>query len=156
MEFSISIPLDPDGFVRRECPTCHREFKWFDGHTEDTPPGWEEPDRYFCPYCGTDADDDEWFTAAQQAYVESVLLGHAEDLVREELDDVARGINRQGGLIRMNVSGGGSAPAPPPLSEPNDMVGVASPCHPFEPIKVLEGWDQPLHCLVCGSAFELD
>ena len=24
----MEIPLDSDGFLRRECPTCEREFKW--------------------------------------------------------------------------------------------------------------------------------
>ena len=24
----MTIPLDSDGFLRRECPTCEREFKW--------------------------------------------------------------------------------------------------------------------------------
>lgn len=24
----MSDPLDSDGFLRRECPTCEREFKW--------------------------------------------------------------------------------------------------------------------------------
>jgi len=28
-ELSMSIPLDEDGFLRRECPTCEREFKLF-------------------------------------------------------------------------------------------------------------------------------
>ena len=25
----IALPLDGDGFLRRECPACELEFKWF-------------------------------------------------------------------------------------------------------------------------------
>jgi len=156
MEFSVSVPLDPDGFLRRECPTCGREFKWFHGRAEDTPDDWEDPEEYFCPYCGVQAGGDSWFTQAQAAYVEQVLLGHSSEFIHDELEDVTRSVNRQGGLIRMSISGAPTGSAPPPLSEPNDMVAVASPCHPFEPIKVLDGWVDPLHCLVCGSPFAVE
>ena len=27
----VSFPLDSDGFIRRECPHCEREFKWHHG-----------------------------------------------------------------------------------------------------------------------------
>ena len=48
----MSMPLDSDGFLRRECPTCEREFKWF--HTPEGE-GTAAPiidGGYFCPYCG--------------------------------------------------------------------------------------------------------
>jgi hypothetical protein len=49
VELSIPFPLDDDGFLRRECPTCDREFKWLPAHdeTEATPP---PAGGYFCPY----------------------------------------------------------------------------------------------------------
>jgi hypothetical protein len=25
----VAMPLDSDGFLRRECPTCQQQFKWF-------------------------------------------------------------------------------------------------------------------------------
>lgn len=25
----MSLPLDKDGFLRRECPNCERQFKWW-------------------------------------------------------------------------------------------------------------------------------
>lgn len=157
MELSVSVPLDSDGFLRRECPTCGREFKWFHGRVEGTPDDWEDPELYFCPYCAVPADGSSWLTQAQAAYVQQAFVGHASDLINDELEGIARSVNRRGGLIRMSVSREvDSTPPPPPLSEPNDMVAVASPCHPFEPIKVLDGWEGSLHCLVCGSPFALD
>ena len=51
----MSVPLDSDGFLRRECPTCEREFKWFnseEGRGEPVPEG-----GYVCPYCAIQAPD---------------------------------------------------------------------------------------------------
>jgi hypothetical protein len=28
------------------------------------------------------------------------------------------------------------------------MIIVLSPCHPWEPIKIMEDWGEPVHCLV--------
>ena len=28
VQLSMSLPLADDGFMRRECTTCEREFKW--------------------------------------------------------------------------------------------------------------------------------
>ena len=37
-----------------------------------------------------------------------------------------------------------------PLTEADDMKRIEFECHPDEPVKVLEDWDEPVHCLVCG------
>ena len=29
IEIPVTMPLDGDGFLRRECPTCEEEFKWY-------------------------------------------------------------------------------------------------------------------------------
>jgi hypothetical protein len=44
---------------------------------------------------------------------------------------------------------------PEPI-EPNDMERVEFDCHPEEPVKVLDGWSEPVHCIVCGSAAKSD
>lgn len=44
----MSVPLDSEGFLRRECPTCEREFKWKPaGEDEEATPAPEG--GYFCP-----------------------------------------------------------------------------------------------------------
>ncbi len=35
------------------------------------------------------------------------------------------------------------------------MTMVASPCHGFEPVKVVDDWTDSLYCLVCGQAYRL-
>jgi hypothetical protein len=45
-------------------------------------------------------------------------------------------------------------PDPPTaLHEPNDMIILASPCHPWEPVKVPEEATVRVHCLICGEPF---
>lgn len=54
MDEEIRIPVslpppDSDGFLRRECPSCEREFKWFSHNEGD--PNAEPATQYFCPLC---------------------------------------------------------------------------------------------------------
>src|ERR1039458_3701595 len=68
-ETSMSVPLDTEGFLRRECPTCEREFKWLpsqqDSDAEDREATPMPEGGYFCPYCAVQARGDAWFTKAQ-------------------------------------------------------------------------------------------
>jgi len=59
------------------------------------------------------------------------------------------------GMIKLSVDQPDEPEPPDPLVEPNDMVAVASPCHPWEPIKVTEDWQESIHCLVCGTEFRV-
>ncbi len=149
----MSLPLDSDGFLRNECPTCEREFK-----SRPTPEG-EEPTPapaggYFCPYCAVQAAPDAWLTKAQ---IERATAIAYNEVVAPELEEFKRsveGINQSGGGllgIRAEVSMEGPD-APPELEEPDDMRRVDFPCHPAEPAKVLDDWDREVHCLICGKA----
>jgi len=134
---SMALPLDSDGFLRRECPTCEREFKWLaaTGDDDATP----APDGgYFCPYCSVQAPPDAWFTPAQ---LERARATVAHDLVVPEL----KRFERQGFEVEIN------APEPEPLTETDDMRRIDVYCHPEEPVKVLDDWDRPVHCLLCGT-----
>ncbi len=42
-------------------------------------------------------------------------------------------------------------PAADPLTETDDMTRVEVGCHPSEPVKIIEDWDRPVFCLICGS-----
>lgn len=62
VQLSMSLPLDGDGFLRRECPTCEREFKWLpspdqleegNGESRAAATDAEPPEAYYCPYCAT-------------------------------------------------------------------------------------------------------
>ncbi|WP_416866752.1 MAG: hypothetical protein ACMVP2_03640 [Imperialibacter sp.] len=61
----ISIPLDDDGFLGRECLKCKRYFK--------LKPGTGQPTRYcHCPYCDYEGDSDTFWTPEQNRYLESM------------------------------------------------------------------------------------
>lgn len=38
MSTSTSVPLDSDGFMRRECPNCEQQFKWRPSQDDDPEP----------------------------------------------------------------------------------------------------------------------
>lgn len=152
MEFSIEIPIDNDGFIRRECPNCMQQFKWHHGpanaEAEQAPP----PTAYFCPLCGQPAGLDSWWTQEQLDFAEGVVMPAAMREINAELGRALRGSSNK--FLSFKQAGHLDGPnGPMPLTEPDDMSIVASPCHAYEPVKVPDGRPSPFYCLVCGSAF---
>lgn len=146
MEISVSIPSDTSGFIRRECPKCEREFKWFSGDTEGRPDDYLDPENYFCPYCGEPAGHDSWWTPAQLEYARTAAMGPISKHIGEELKRaLGRGVDYRPSAVEV----------PDLLIDPDDMLIVEPPCHPFEPLKIDDAWSTPVHCLVCGQRFRL-
>ncbi|MET3963099.1 hypothetical protein ABIE44_003033 [Marmoricola sp. OAE513] len=153
MELSIELPVDNDGFLRRECPHCEQEFKWHHGPANEEAEHQQPADAYFCPLCGQVAGPDSWWTQAQLDLIQAEVSGHVGSQLNDMFDDAFRGL-RGGGLVRVETSGGfDDVETPEPLDEPDDMSIVASPCHGWEPVKVPENASGPFYCLVCGAAF---
>lgn len=146
---SISMPLDSDGFLRRECPHCKREFKWLHSESESTTA--MEADGYHCPYCdGRSADG--WWTVSQLGAIEDETTYFAENKLHEMFKDMER---QSSEFVKIEA---GSAPRRrnrPPLTERDDMKRANFACHPAEPVKIREDWMDPLHCLVCGHVAQL-
>jgi hypothetical protein len=150
-ELSVSLPLDSDGFLRRECPTCEREFKWLsseetEAEAEPIPEG-----GYYCPYCAIQAPPDAWWTQDQLELVNSVV---SKELVEPELEKFERSLRdisrRSGGFISASMKTELS-PDADPLVETDDMRRVEFECHPSEPAKVQDDWTRDVHCLICGT-----
>lgn len=77
-------------------------------------------------------------------------------VVRElnaELKQLAR--RHQSGAMNVTVRRGAEPEPPASLVEPADMVAIASPCHPWEPIKIVDNWVGPVSCPVCGARFAI-
>jgi len=156
----MSLPLDSDGFLRRECPTCEREFKWLpspddleEGEAEGravAPPA----EGYYCPYCAVTAPPDAWFTKAQLAVMHDIALRELIDPGLDQLEREIKKLNRSsGGFLGVEARLVRDEPEPaPPLEETDDMGRVDFTCHRDEPVKVLDDWDRAVHCLVCGQA----
>jgi hypothetical protein len=149
IEFSLSLPLDSLGFLRRECPTCSREFKW---HADEPPAGAvSSPSQYFCPYCGVAAAPDEWFTQEQIAFIRDQTMERTVNPSLAELQQTLQDLERtSGGLIKGSLTMPEGQTAPP-IFEPDDMKLIAFSCHPCEPLKIVDTWTGVVHCLICGE-----
>lgn len=145
----VSLPLDSDGFLRRECPTCEREFKWFSHNDGD--PHAEPATQYFCPLCGEPSGLDSWWTPAQLDYGLGSAGPDIDRAVQDAVADMFKGV--KGFTFESNRSFSLGIEPPEPLIEPDDMVMVEPPCHPNEPLKVPEGATERIFCLICGTAF---
>ena len=73
----MQLPVDDDGFLRRECPDCLQEFKWHQGPTGDRPEGEADLVVCYCPRCGASAAPDQWWTQEQLAFIRESVSGHA-------------------------------------------------------------------------------
>jgi hypothetical protein len=80
--FTVSIPVDDDGYFGRECPACHQMFRM---HSKDYD---ALPDDLVltCPYCGHQDEHSEFMTQQQQDRVTRVAQDYATQLVSEMLD----------------------------------------------------------------------
>lgn len=152
----MSLPLDKDGFLRRECPHCERQFKWWPTSSEEISEEIQEaPEAYFCPYCHEPAALDAWWTKEQLEYAQQLAVAEAlGPQLRRTKNELKRG-NRRSKGISFEMSNFALS-RPEPLIEPDDMVRVDMPCHPEEPLKVDEGWDGEVACLVCGIRYPVD
>ena len=129
----MSVPLDSDGFLRRECPTCEREFKWINTPKGENTAAPVADGGYFCPYCGVQSETSAWLTKAQ--------VHLALQLVNNQ-------------IVNPMLERFGNDGAPDefdPLTEVDDMTRVDFTCHPTEPVKVLNDWNKPVFCLICSQ-----
>lgn len=150
MDISIPFNLD-DGFIRRQCPNCNRLFKWHHGPTDVRPDDAMDPPMYHCPYCGMNAGNDAWWTDDQASYIQLAAGGPAMQAISDELGIQSREISSK--HVKVSL-GRETLPEPPsPPAEPSDMQEVQSPCHPWEPVKILDDWREALHCIVCANQY---
>lgn len=84
----MSVPLDSDGFMRRECPSCEQQFKW--RPSQDDEPV-DPVDQYFCPLCSRPADLDAWWTVEQIEHAQAAIMPGAIRMVQNGLGDAFRG-----------------------------------------------------------------
>ncbi len=104
ISMEVSIPLDDDGYLDRECPApaCLAAFKI---HADD----WTEKVRdeeVFCPVCRHANTPDNWLTTEQVRYCESRLMQEVMPMIDGEMRRMTRGFNRRqprGGLIQLSM-----------------------------------------------------
>ncbi|GAB3129097.1 hypothetical protein [Glaciibacter psychrotolerans] len=154
MNIPVALPLDNDGFLRRECPTCLRQFKWHNGPANEEAEQQAPADSYFCPFCAQAALPDQWLTTEQVDHVRGVAIPAAIKSIDDALSEAFKGFKSKN--IKVTKTGHLNTPDEPnPLTEADDMMIIASPCHSWEPIKVPDETASPVHCIVCGQAFAI-
>ncbi len=157
MDIPMSLPLDSDGFLRRECPNCERQFKWFSNPTNEETSDEEllllTPEAYFCPYCYELASTDAWWTKQQLEYAKQIALSQALGPEIRKLQRNLKGMSSKMLKVEVNEV---SFSDPVPLEERDDMVLVKLPCHLNEPLKVDPEWSNEVACLVCGIQYPID
>lgn len=174
IETSLPFPLDDDGFFRRECPLCRKEFKVYlkeeelttlaqagidsfmiqqDEETSDTDEASEAEIEFVCPYCGQRASQDSWWTQEQLAYIGVVVSNIVAKLINEKLIRPPKrefGRSRSSGLVSIRFEAEEMQQQEPWISpEPNDMEAIDLPCCERK-LKVEEGWAGTVHCFFCG------
>lgn len=145
----VSLPVDQDGFLRRECPTCEEQFKWYAHEEGDS--DVEIVDQYFCPLCGVASGVDAWWTPAQLEFAQGAAGPALDERVQDLVADAFKGV--KGLNFKPDLNFSLEIPTPEPLTEPDDMVIVEPPCHANEPIKVPEAATTRVYCLICGTPF---
>ena len=144
----VDIPLDSDGYLRRECPECARQFKIEIADEDES----RSVDRLHCPYCGRSALLDQWFTEEQVQYFrDRVVSDVVNPALRGFTEQLQRASRASEGLIGFEVKSEGlDEPPPRRLREEDDMVRVRFSCCE-ETVKVSPDWGRELHCVVCGT-----
>ncbi len=174
IQLDVSFPLDEDGFLRRECPLCNREFKvkprsaemqseaertahallaqQSDSNADDAE-GGDDPRERWCPYCGQQASATSWWTQEQVEYLTVFARNIMARLVNEHFIrpmNRSFGGGRRGGLVSIEFKGDEMDEQEPWISpEPNDMVRFALPCCERE-LKIEGDGDAAIHCFFCG------
>ncbi len=88
----ISLPTDDNGFTGRECPVeeCEGYFKIKFG-TGVMDEGYN---KSFCPYCGYESTQDQFFTKEQVSYIESIALREVQKAIDVEVKKWDRSLLR--------------------------------------------------------------
>ncbi len=171
IEKKISLPLDEDGYFRRECPLCHKEFKILLSQEEltelaqeginsymleqqqETDDSLEEEEdscntEYFCPYCEQKASNDNWWTQEQIAYVHVVAENIFANLMNENfIKPMKRNFGR-GSIIRFDAKEMKQREAW--ISPENNAMGIVElPCCQKK-IKIEEHRNNKVYCYFCG------
>jgi hypothetical protein len=155
MDINVEMPLDEDGYIDRSCPVCERFFRWHHGPVGELPEGAPEIDSYYCPYCGENSPPDQWWTDEQVEDIQQNAAAQIMPEIADQFRDLSRNVSKSGFLkVDVSIPNVGT-PSPIYIDNSRSLIAVSSPCHPYEPLKIMSEWPDPVHCLVCGRLFQL-
>ncbi len=162
----LELCLDRHGFLRRQCPGCHRAFMLragaLDGlllyrklsalvaHGNGDEASAPLSMRH-CPYCRARADDSAWFTTSQLEWLERRAKELASELHLQALTGFA--IAPSAGGFRAPVGTGRRSENRAPEEPLEEMKTIPLLCC-NEELKVALGWSGALSCYYCGTEYE--
>jgi hypothetical protein len=120
VHLEVSIPLDDDGYVGRECPECEQHFRVahedYDALPDDV--------RLWCVYCGHQDDHSEFLTRQQHDRVMRAAGDFAMQLVGKTLDrSFSKAARRsRGSLVRITYRSKPFYPKPLPGIDEERLV----------------------------------
>jgi uncharacterized Zn-finger protein len=153
LQGKIEFPLDSDGFFRRECPNCEREFKLQilekDNFSQEVTPQEEKKDEIICPYCNQVANIKYWWTKAQANYLSEKTRYEATSFLKEKFMPKIKSSRH----VKVTVT---HSNLPVPYIEPerNDMKLVSVICCERN-FKVLDDWKDTVCCPDCGKIYNV-
>ena len=173
-EIKISIPLDENSFLRRECPNCKSEFKIQISEDELTQQTQSLVDNYlsekedlseddilederefFCPYCGQSSSSDSWWTQAQLDYAMQFVQNLTNKIINENLIKELKKMSSSSSFVKFT---GNELKYTEPWIAPeeNDMEIFKLPCC-NEMIKLIpENLESSYSCFYCGFSHKKD
>jgi hypothetical protein len=178
VQFSLSISVDRDHFMRRTCPSCGRDFKtkvdggdlaWAMssqirrmGLDIGAKPAGETEDAaktlLRCPYCEHQAEASDMLTEETVNYLQRFAL---REYLLPMVNNMFSGLedsfgNSGGGFISVSFKHSRSILPPRPIHgpEPPDMKIVELLCC-GEKIKIAEKWYDLQTCSFCGTPVAL-
>jgi hypothetical protein len=107
LNVSVSIPLDENGMMGRECLECELYFKLKPGTGIET-------EHCHCPYCDYEGNADTFWTQAQLEYAQSIAMKQAfNKIVKPQLDKLTNSFkqlerNSRNSIIQFKVTTSGN------------------------------------------------
>lgn len=174
---NLPFPLDDDGFFRRECPFCRKEFKFLLEKEELTDLAQKGIDSFMieakeetidldeselseaeftCSYCGQKAPSDRWWTQEQLIYVSIVTKNIIAKMINENfIRPLKRNFQKpSSSMVSIRFEGKGMEQQEPWISpEVNDMEIFDLPCCKRK-IKIEDNWIDVVYCFFCGFPYK--
>jgi len=157
MRIPMVLPLN-EGFLRRECPHCERQFKVRVQQPDDVLEEHELTElelTNFCPLCHEPAPANTWWTKEQIEYQNQVTTAAVSDELHGMLTRTFAGLNQPRGPFRVEIERN-EVEEPKSLDEPHDMIRVDPPCHQETPLKIPVTWGRDVACFECGIRYPVD
>jgi predicted RNA-binding Zn-ribbon protein involved in translation (DUF1610 family) len=167
----VNFPVDDDGYFRRRCPLCKKEFKLLlkkeeledieqkgiesyilKREKEERSDVESEDAKFVCPYCGQKSVWSNWWTQEQEAYIGVIAENIMAQLLNEHfIRPLKRNLRKsKSSFIQISLEGEELKKKEPWMSpEMNDMDLVSLNCCD-RMIKIEDDYVELVYCYYCG------